>query len=175
MLLEFDGTKPALGRNTFVAQNATVVGDVVLGDECSVWYGCVVRGDVHAIRIGNQTNIQDLSVVHVTGGKFATTIGSRVTVGHRVLVHGATLMDDAFIGMGAIILDGAVVEPFGFVAAGALVPPGFVVKSGMLALGSPAKLVRPIKEEEKAMILRTAQNYVRNGALHLKTANPILP
>lgn len=149
-----------------MAPGADVVGDVTLGDESSLWYGCVVRGDVHTVRIGAQTNIQDLSVIHVTGGKFATQIGDRVTIGHRVLVHGATLMDDAFVGMGAMLLDGVTVEPFGFVAAGALVPPGFTVKGGWLALGSPAKLVREIRGEEREMMARTWKNYVANARLH---------
>ncbi len=163
------GTKtPQVSRNAWVAPNATIVADVTLGDESSVWFGSIVRGDVHSVRIGAQTNIQDLSVVHVTGGKFPTTIGDRVTVGHRVIIHGATIMDDAFIGMGATILDGALVEPFGFVAAGALVPPGFVVKSGFLAIGSPAKILREVRIEEKEMMQRTWKNYVVNAKEYQK-------
>lgn len=166
MIYPFAEKTPLINKSAFIAENATVLGDVIIGDESSVWYSTVVRGDVHSIRIGAQTNIQDLSMIHVTGGKFATTIGDRVTIGHRVIVHGATLMDDAFVGMGALILDGAVVEPFGFVAAGALIPPGFVVKSGELAIGSPAKLLRPIREDERAMMIRTWKNYVANAKLH---------
>ncbi|MBX3721376.1 MAG: gamma carbonic anhydrase family protein [Turneriella sp.] len=166
MIYSLGDKKPLLGSGVFIAGNAQVMGDVAIGENSSVWYGCVVRGDVHSIRIGRDTNIQDLSMVHVTGGKFATAIGDRVTIGHRVLVHGATLMDDAFVGMGATILDGATVEPFGFVAAGALVPPGFVVKGGWLALGSPARLVREIKPEEREMMIRTWKNYITNAALH---------
>jgi len=166
VIYPFAEKTPLIDKSVFIAENATVLGDVTIGDESSIWYGTVVRGDVHSIRIGAQTNIQDLSMIHVTGGKFATAIGNRVTIGHRVIVHGATLMDDAFVGMGALILDGAVVEPFGFVAAGALIPPGFVVKSGELAIGSPAKLLRPIREDERAMMVRTWKNYVTNAKLH---------
>ncbi len=166
MLYSLGEKTPQIAASAWIAPGADVLGDVTLGVESSVWYGCVVRGDVHSIRIGAQTNIQDLSVVHVTGGKFATSIGDRITIGHRVLIHGATLMDDSFIGMGATLLDNATVEPFGFVAAGALVPPGFTVKSGWLALGSPAKLVREIKDEEREMMIRTWKNYITNAALH---------
>lgn len=166
MVLSFKDKAPIIDGSAYVAAGAVVLGDVVIGARSSIWYGCVVRGDVHSIRIGSDTNIQDCSVVHVTGGKFATTIGDRVTVGHRVLLHGCTLQDDSFVGMGATLLDGVVVEPFGFVAAGALVPPGFVVKSGWLALGSPAKLVRELRDEERAMIERTWRGYVTNADLH---------
>lgn len=166
MIYSLGEVKPEIAANVFVAPGSNVIGDVKIGADSSIWYGCVLRGDVHSIRVGSATNIQDLSVVHVTGGKYPTLIGDRVTIGHRVIVHGATLMDDAFIGMGAILLDNVTVEPFGFVAAGALVPPGFVVKSGWLAVGSPAKLVREIKSEERAMMERTWKNYVSNAARH---------
>lgn len=173
MIYSLGDKRPEIAETAFVAPGSDVMGDVTIGAASSVWYGCVLRGDVHSIRIGASTNIQDLSVVHVTGGKFATTIGDRVTIGHRVLVHGATLMDDAFIGMGALLLDGVTVEPFGFVAAGALVPPGFIVKSGWLALGSPAKLVREIKDDERAMMERTWKNYVANAERHRNDLRPI--
>jgi len=166
MILSFKDISPRIDDSAYVAPGAVVLGDVEIGARSSIWYGCVVRGDVHSIRIGHDTNIQDSSVVHVTGGKFSTTIGNRVTIGHRVLLHGCTLQDDSFIGMGATLLDGVVVEPLGFVAAGALVPPGFVVKSGWLALGSPAKLVREIRDEERAMIERTWRGYVTNAEVH---------
>lgn len=166
MIYSLDDVSPMVGVDVFIASSAEVIGDVHVGAESSIWYGCVVRGDVHSIRIGSQTNIQDLTMVHVTGGKFSTTIGDRVTIGHRVLIHGASIHNDAFIGMGALLLDGVTVEPFGFVAAGALVPPGFTVKSGWLALGSPAKLLREIGPEEREMMLRTWKAYIVNGRLH---------
>ncbi|MBN8222778.1 MAG: gamma carbonic anhydrase family protein, partial [Spirochaetes bacterium] len=111
MLYSLGDKVPRIASDAWIAPGADVIGDVTLGAESSVWYGSIVRGDVHSIRIGKQTNIQDLSVIHVTGGKFATTIGDRVTIGHRVLVHGATLMDDSFVGMGATLLDNVTVEP----------------------------------------------------------------
>ena len=166
MIYSLGSLNPTIAADAYVAQSAEVIGDVKLGDESSVWYGCVVRGDVHSIRIGRQTNIQDLSVVHVTGGKYPTVIGDRVTIGHRVLIHGATIQDDAFIGMGAILLDQVTVEPFGFVAAGALVTPGTTIKSGWMAIGSPARLVREIRGEEREMMVRTWQGYVTNSRNH---------
>ncbi len=173
MLYSFKDSSPVVDPSAFVAAGAVVLGDVHIGARSSIWYNCVVRGDVHSIRIGCDTNIQDSSVVHVTGGRFATTIGARVTIGHRVLLHGCTLQDDCFIGMGATLLDDSVVEPFGFVAAGALVPPGFVVKGGWLALGSPAKLVREIRDEERAMIERTWRGYVTHAVAHREAVREI--
>ncbi|MCX7632405.1 MAG: gamma carbonic anhydrase family protein [Turneriella sp.] len=166
MVFALRNKTPQIAPTAWLAPSATVIGDVTIGEHSSLWYGVVLRGDVHSIRVGDYTNIQDGTIVHVTGGKFATSIGNRVTIGHRVLVHGATLHDDAFVGMAATLLDGAVVEPFGFVAAGALVPPGMVVRSGWLALGTPAKLVREIREEERKMMETTWQRYVENAALH---------
>ncbi|MFO1472012.1 MAG: gamma carbonic anhydrase family protein [Turneriella sp.] len=166
MIYSLGSLNPAIARDAYVARSAEVIGDVTLGAQSSVWYGCIVRGDVHSISIGDQTNIQDLSVVHVTGGKYPTAIGNRVTVGHRVIIHGATIHDDAFIGMGAILLDQVIVEPFGFVAAGALVTPGTTVKAGWMAIGSPARLVREIRSEEREMMVRTWKGYVTNAKLH---------
>lgn len=174
MIYSLGSLNPGIAADAFVAQSAEVIGDVTLGNESSIWYGCVVRGDVHSIRIGQQTNIQDLSVVHVTGGKYPTAIGDRVTIGHRVLIHGATIHDDAFIGMGAILLDQVVVEPFGFVAAGALVTPGTTVKSGWMAIGSPARLVREIRDEEREMMVRIWKGYVTNGKLHRETLKALV-
>lgn len=166
MVYQLSKKTPQIAASAWIAPQAVVVGDVTIGERSSIWYGCVLRGDVHSIRIGADTNIQDGCVIHVTAGKHATTLGDRITVGHRVLIHGATLHDDCFIGMAATILDGAVVEPFAFVGAGALVTPGMVVKSGWLALGSPAKLVREIKAEERTMMLAIWPRYVENARLH---------
>lgn len=174
MVYSLGSLNPQIAADTYVAGSAEVIGDVTLGSQSSIWYGCVVRGDVHSIRIGEQTNIQDLSVVHVTGGKYPTAIGDRVTVGHRVLIHGATIHDDAFIGMGAILLDQVIVEPFGFVAAGALVTPGTTVKTGWMAIGSPARLVREIRDEEREMMVRTWKGYVTNAKLHRETLKAIV-
>jgi gamma-carbonic anhydrase len=151
---------PRVDGAGFVADTAVVIGDVALGRDTSVWFGCLVRGDVHRIVIGAETNIQDLTVVHVTGGLHATTVGDRVTVGHRAILHGCTVHDRCLIGMGAIVLDGAVVGPGAIVAAGALVPPGATIPPGMLAMGSPARVVRPVTPTEDASIDESAAKYV---------------
>lgn len=160
MIRPVGGIQPRLDGSVFVADTALVIGDVALGSDTSVWFGCVVRGDVHRIVIGAETNIQDLTMVHVTGGLHATAIGDRVTVGHRAILHGCTVQDRCLIGMGAIILDGAVVETGAIVAAGALVPPGARVPAGMLAMGSPARVARAVTPTEDAGIDDSASKYV---------------
>lgn len=148
LILPWQGVTPRIEPSAFIAPNATVIGDTVIGAESSIWFGTVVRGDVHEIRIGARTNIQDNSVVHVTGGKFGTYIGSDITIGHRAVIHAATLEDGCFIGMGAVVMDGAVVESRAMVAAGAMVTPGKRVKSGELWAGSPAKFLRKLSQED---------------------------
>ena len=166
-LRTFKGRSPRVHASCFVEDSAQLVGDVELGEASSVWFNCVLRGDVHAIRIGRRTNIQDLSLVHVTGERFGTTIGDDVTVGHHVTLHGCTLGNRILIGMGAILLDGSSVADDAMVGAGALVTPGTHIPSGMLALGSPARVVRPLNDAERAFLLTSARNYVRNAADHL--------
>jgi len=155
--------------SAFIAPNATVLGNVTLGADASVWYGCVVRGDSEAIEIGAETNIQDLTVVHVTGGLHATTIGDRVTVGHRAILHGCTVHDRCLVGMGAIVLDGAVVGPGAIVAAGAVVPPGATIPPGQLAMGTPAHAVRPVTPAEDASIDESAAKYVELAQAYAAT------
>ena len=159
---------PVLGERVYVDPAANVIGDVVIGDDASVWPNTVVRGDVNFIRIGARTNLQDGTVVHVSHdgphaklGGFATVIGSDVTVGHKAIVHACRIEDAVLIGMGAIVLDGAVVEKHGFVGAGALVTPGKVVGSGELWLGNPAKKVRMLSDAEIEGLHYSAQHYVR--------------
>lgn len=156
-------TRPILGRDVFVATTAMVIGDVVIGDDSSLWFGVVVRGDVFPIRIGARTNIQDNSVVHVTGGKSATKIGDDVTVGHSVIVHGCTIGDRCLVGMGSIVLDDAVLEDECFVAAGSLVPPRMRVPARSFVMGRPAKVIRRVKDEELEQILEASKHYVANG------------
>jgi len=155
----YAGVAPRLHESAFVAEGALVVGDVEVGERSSIWFGSVVRGDVNAIRIGARTNIQDLSVVHVTSHTHPTAIGDDVTVGHRVTLHGCTVKDRCLIGIGAVVMDGAVVGPDAMVGAGALVPPGMVVPPGTLALGSPARVKRELSPEEIAFFRRSAENY----------------
>lgn len=160
LILPVNGIAPQLDPSCFVADNATIVGDVVLGRECTVWFNAVVRGDVNSIRIGDKTNIQDGAVIHCTYQKAATTIGARVSIGHRAIVHGCTVEDDVLIGMGAIVMDHAVVSAGCIVAAGAVVLENTQCEPGYLYAGIPARKIKLITEEQRAMIARTADNYV---------------
>lgn len=147
-LYSHKGVTPRLGTGVYLAPNASVIGDVVIGDDSSIWFGVVLRGDVFPIRIGARTNVQDNSVVHVTGGKAATTIGDDVTVGHLALIHGCTIGDRCLVGMGSIVLDGAIVEDDCFIAAGSLIPPGMRVASRSLMVGRPAKKARTLDDSD---------------------------
>ena len=168
---------PRLGERVYVDPAASVIGDVELADDVSVWPGCVVRGDVNFIRVGARTNIQDGTVIHVSHdgphaklGGFATVIGEDVTIGHKAIVHACRIGDAALIGMGAIVLDGAVVESHGFVGAGAVVPPGKTVGRGELWLGNPARKVRVLSEADIEGLYYSAQHYVRLKNLYLGIA-----
>lgn len=152
---------PRIDSEAYVAPGAAVIGDVRVGADSSIWFSCVVRGDVNYIRIGNRTNIQDGTVVHVTRHTGPTVIGSEVTIGHGVMLHACDLRDRCFIGMGATILDDVVVEPNAMVAAGSLVTPGKRVPSGELWAGSPAKFFRKLTEDEIKHIAKSADNYVK--------------
>ena len=147
MIKKVNGHTPQFGRNCFLADNAVVVGDVVMGDECSVWFGAVVRGDVHYIRVGDRVNIQDGVVIHGTHRKAATNIGNDVTIGHNAIVHGCTIGDNVLLGMGSIVMDGCVVETGAIVAAGAVLPQGTRVESGTVYAGVPAKKIKEMDPE----------------------------
>ncbi|HEY7750966.1 MAG TPA: gamma carbonic anhydrase family protein [Ignavibacteriaceae bacterium] len=162
---------PKLGKNVFVASGVKIIGDVKIGDDSSVWYNTVIRGDVHYIRIGEKTNIQDCSMLHVTNGRFPLNIGNNVTIGHSVCLHGCTLQDLCLIGIGAIILDGAMIESNSFVAAGALVKPNFTVPSGKLVAGVPAKIVRDLTDVEIDDIKASAERYKKYSELTLNSLN----
>jgi len=165
-LQPFRGVLPTLGVDVFIADTARVIGDVHLGDGTSVWYGTVVRGDVFHIRVGARVNLQDLTVVHVTTGRHATLIEDDVTVGHRAIIHGATVRRGSLIGMGAIVMDGAEVGAESMVGAGALLTPGTIIPPGMLALGSPAKPVRPLSDAERSMMRVSAAHYFDIAAVY---------
>lgn len=153
---------PQFGTNCFLAENATITGDVVMGDDCSVWYQAVIRGDVHSIRIGNRVNIQDHAIIHCTYQKAPTQIGNSVSIGHRAIVHGCTIHDEVLIGMGAIIMDHAVVHPHVLVAAGAVVTENSVLESGYIYGGVPARKLKTLSEETfRDTVLRIAENYLR--------------
>ena len=163
----FRGRTPQLGRDVFVADAAAVIGDVVIGDRSTVWYGTVIRGDVMPIRVGAETSIQDNSVIHVTSDVAGTTVGDRVTVGHRVILHACVVEDDCIIGMGSIILDQAVIGRGSIIGAGAVVTPGTVIPPGSLALGAPARVKRPVTDAERAWIASSAAHYVELGRAYL--------
>lgn len=151
---------PRLHDSVLLMTDVVVVGDVEIGEQSSIWFGSVLRGDVNYIRIGARTNVQDLSVLHVARATHPTVVGDDVTLGHRVTLHGCTVRNRVLIGIGAIVMDGAVVEDDAMVGAGALVPPGMVVPSGALALGSPARVRRNLTSDEAAYVRKTAENYV---------------
>jgi gamma-carbonic anhydrase len=160
LVMSFRGKVPVLGRDAWIAPTATVIGDVELGDEASVWFGAVLRGDIGAIRIGARTNVQDLACVHMTEGLSATTVGVDVTIGHGAILHGCTIGDRCLIGMGSILLDNCVIGEGSVIAAGTLVPPRMVVPPGSLVRGNPGKVVRPVSEAEAAMGRDGAEHYV---------------
>jgi len=169
----FQGQQPRLGQRVFIDPSAVVLGDVELGDDCSVWPCTVIRGDMHSIRIGARSSVQDGSVLHITHAGpfnpegFALTIGEEVTIGHKVLLHGCTLGNRILVGMGSIVMDGAVIEDHVILGAGSLVPAGKRLKSGHLYMGSPAREVRRLSEREIEFFSYTAANYVRLKDQHL--------
>ena len=155
-----NGKSPKIGENCFLAENATLIGDVEIGNNCSIWYNAVLRGDVHYIKIGNNTNIQDNAVVHATYKKSPTNIGNFVTVAHGAIVHGCTIQDNVMIGMNAVVLDDAVVQTNSIIAAGSVVTKGSIVESGCVYAGIPAKKIKEIsKELLEGEIIRIANAY----------------
>lgn len=160
MLRGFAGKRPSIGKHVFLAETCAVIGDVEIGDESSIWYSTVIRGDVMPIRIGARTSIQDGAVVHVTSGKYGTTIGSDCTVGHGAIVHACTVEDFCLVGMGSTILDGARIGRGSLVGAGALVTPGTIIPPNSLVVGAPAKVKREIDEREREQIEYGAAHYV---------------
>ncbi len=162
VILPVKGVSPQFGEDCFIAPNATVVGDVILGTQCSIWFNAVVRGDVNFIRIGNKVNIQDHVVIHCTYKKCGTTIGNNVSIGHRAIVHGCTLHDNVLVGMGAIIMDNAVVNSNSIIAAGALVLENTIVEAGSIYAGVPARRIKDVSQELiQGEINRIANNYVK--------------
>jgi len=158
-IVPFEGASPRIHPTVFIAPGARIVGDVEIGERSSIWFNVVIRGDVHFIRIGRRTNIQDLTMCHVTHKKHPLVIGDDVTVGHSAVLHGATIGDRILIGMGAIILDRSIVGDESLIAAGALVREGFHVPPGTLAAGVPAKVVRELTDDERRSVAQGAINY----------------
>ncbi len=160
-VLKFNKKKPQISRDCFLAPNSMVIGDVEVGSCSSVWFGTVIRGDVMHIRIGNETNIQDNSVVHVTKDKNPTIVGNNVTIGHSVTLHGCTVKDHVLVGIGSIVMDQVDIEEWSIIAAGSVVKPGTKIPAGKLWGGLPAKEIRDINEDEKQWIRELALNYVK--------------
>jgi carbonic anhydrase/acetyltransferase-like protein (isoleucine patch superfamily) len=160
VILPVKGISPSFGEDCFIAPNATIVGDVVMGDNCSVWFNAVIRGDVHYIKIGNNTNIQDGAVIHCTYHYAATNIGNCVSIGHNAMVHGCTVHDHVLIGMGAIVMDHAILEEFVIIGAGSVVLEKTICESGFLYAGTPAKKIKPLTEEQREMLKRLPDNYI---------------
>jgi len=162
VILSIGNLKPNVAEAVFIAENASIIGDVVLGKDVSIWFGVVVRGDLEPIRIGDRSNVQDNSVLHGAAGA-PLTIGNDVTIGHNAIVHACTVGDGSLIGMGSIVLDGAVIPPQCMVGAGALVPPGRTYPSGSLIVGSPARVVRSLTEDELEVMRHRIVEYVEGG------------
>lgn len=160
MIIPYRGIKPRIDPSVFIAEGAQIIGDVEIGRDSSVWFNTVIRGDVHYIRIGERTNIQDNCVLHVTHNTYPLIIGSDVTLGHGAILHAATIKDCCLIGMGAKVLDNATVGPYALVAAGALVLEHFEVPEGALVAGVPARIKRMLTDEEREQIAQSAKNYV---------------
>lgn len=161
LIIPVNGIAPKFGKDCFLAENATITGDVVMGDECSVWFNAVIRGDVNSITIGNRVNIQDQAVIHCTYQKAKTIIGNNVSIGHSAIVHGCTLMDNVLIGMGAIVMDHAIIGENSMIAAGAVVLENTIVEPGSIWAGTPAKKIKQMTPEHfKELNERISRNYL---------------
>jgi len=167
MLKSYRGIAPIVADNAFIEDTAMIIGDVVIGSDSSVWFHAVVRGDVHFIRIGHRTNIQDLSLLHVTHDRYPLTLGDDITIGHRVILHGCTIRDRVLVGMGAIIMDGAVVEEDCIIGAGSLITERSQIPPKSLVIGFPAKVKRTLTDDEISWIKESATNYSRYAQYYL--------
>ncbi len=159
MIYKFKESTPEIHETAFIAPSSDIIGDVKIGAHSSIWFQCLVRGDVNYIRIGENCNIQDMTLIHVARDEFPVTIGNNVSIGHRVTLHGCILKDYSFVGMSSTVMDGVELGEYSFVAAGSLVTPGKKIPPGMMVMGSPAKVIREINEKERMIINRTATNY----------------
>ena len=173
MIYEYNGVRPRIGENVFLAPGVVVLGDVEIGEGSNLWFYTVVRGDVYPIKIGRKTNIQDHCMLHVTGGRFPLIIGDGVIVGHRAVLHGCTVHDNALIGIGALVLDGSVVEEGAIVAAGAVVAPGSIIPSNRVAIGIPARATREPTAEERAFHQQNLSRYHEYGRHFHELVRPL--
>ena len=170
-IFPYKGLIPKLDDTVFLASGVKIIGDVTIGKNSSVWYNCVIRGDVHYVKIGEDTNIQDLSMLHVTNNRFPLNIGNKVTIGHSVKLHGCTINDLSLIGIGAVVLDGAIVEERALVAAGTVIRPGFVVPSGKMVAGVPGKIIRDLSQAELNDFEASAERYKKYTQITLDSLN----
>lgn len=170
MIKSYKGVRPEIAETAFIEASANIIGDVHIGEHSSVWFNCVLRGDVFHIRIGDYTNIQDGTIIHVTSGEFPTLIGNRVTVGHGVILHGCQVQDRSLIGIGSIILDEAVIGEESLIAAGSLVTPGTIIPPRSMVMGMPAKVRRELTEDEVSRINENWQHYVQLKDIYLSEA-----
>lgn len=168
IIRELNGIKPKFGKDCFFAENSVVVGEVIMGDQCSIWYNAVIRGDVNYIKLGNKVNVQDGAVIHATYKVSPTNIGNNVSIGHNALVHGCTIHDNVLVGMGAIIMDDCIIESNSIIAAGAVVTKGTHIESGSVYAGMPAKKIKDISQELiSGEIDRIANNYVKYSSWYM--------
>jgi gamma-carbonic anhydrase len=167
MIKQFNASSPDIHPSVFIAEDAVIIGDVTIGEQSSVWYGCILRGDVNYIRIGKRTNIQDATVIHVSSKTNPTVLEDEITIGHRVTLHGCHVESNCLIGIGSIILDGARIGKNTLVAAGALVTPGVQIPERSLVMGSPAKVKRDLTDEEVEKYSRNWKNYVELSRIYL--------
>jgi carbonic anhydrase/acetyltransferase-like protein (isoleucine patch superfamily) len=170
MIKSYKGVKPEIAETAFIEASANIIGDVQIGEHSSVWFNCVLRGDVFHIRIGDYTNIQDGTIIHVTSGEFPTIIGNHVTVGHGVILHGCQVQDRSLVGIGSIILDEAVIGEESLIAAGSLVTPGTIIPPRSMVMGSPAKVRRALTDDEVLRINENWQHYVDLKDVYLNEA-----
>ncbi|MEI8045773.1 MAG: gamma carbonic anhydrase family protein [Bacteroidota bacterium] len=174
LIYPIKGISPSIGKNTFVAENATIIGDVVMGDNCSVWFNTVIRGDVHSIRIGNNVNVQDGAIIHCTYQKAPVSIGNNVSIAHAAIIHGCTIHDNVLIGMGAIVMDGVVVESNSIIAAGAVVSQNTLVESGSVYAGVPAKKIKSIDQSLlEGQVNRISKSYTMYASWHDDSIVPL--
>lgn len=166
-IIPFKGTQPRIGPGVLLASGACVIGDTIIGKDSSIWFNTIIRGDVHYIRIGERTNIQDNTMVHVTAGQAGTTIGNDVTIGHNVVVHACVIEDECLIGMGAVILDKAVIGRGSLVGAGSLITQGKIFPPNSLIMGSPARVIRPLTDTETKRLKESAEHYVNTARAYM--------
>ena len=175
MIRTFQGIKPTIPTSCFIEETGIVIGDIVFGEYCSVWFHAVIRGDVHYIRIGDRTNVQDLCMLHITHDTHPLIIGNEVTIGHGAILHGCTIKDRVLIGMGAIVMDGAVIGEDSVVGAGALVVEGMIVPPKSVILGSPGRVRRAVSAAELVWIKESAENYVKYAGQYLDNSSQTKP